>query len=192
VSTEILEKIFNSPYRVKIIRLFFLNPQELFAVNDIAVRTKTPRNTTRKELLMLKKISFIKRVARGKKEGLQLNPSFLLSRPLKNLVLNSAPFSNKEIIKRFKMVGRLKLMIISGIFLQNEENSRVDLFIVADQVKKSLLKKALKNIEAKIGKELEYSVMSSQEFQYRLGMYDKFMRDIFDSPHEKVINKLNI
>ncbi|OHA14067.1 MAG: hypothetical protein A2909_03115 [Candidatus Tagabacteria bacterium RIFCSPLOWO2_01_FULL_39_11] len=192
MSTEILEKIFNSPYRVKIIRLFFLNPQELFAVNDIAVRTKTPRNTTRKELLMLKKISFIKRVARGKKEGLQLNPSFLLSRPLKNLVLNSAPFSNKEIIKRFKMVGRLKLMIISGIFLQNEENSRVDLFIVADQVKKSLLKKALKNIEAKIGKELEYSVMSSQEFQYRLGMYDKFMRDIFDSPHEKVINKLNI
>jgi hypothetical protein len=192
VSTDILEKIFNSPYRVKIIRLFFLNPQTLFTAKDIAARTKTPKDFIRKELFTLQKVSFIKRVTRGKKEGLQINPSFLLFKPLKNLVLYSSPFSNRELLRKLKAVGRLKLVIISGIFLQNEEDSRVDLFIVADAIKKGALKKTLKNIEAKIGKELVYSVMDSQEFKYRLGMYDKFMRDVLDSDHEKVLNKLNI
>lgn len=142
---------------------------------------------------MLQRISFIKRSARGKKEGLKLNPSFLLFKPLKNLVVNAAPFSRGELLKKIKTVGRLKLVVISGIFLQQpEEESRIDLFIVADSVKKNNLKSVLNDIESKIGRELVYSVLSGSEFQYRIGIYDKFIRDIFDSPHEKIFNKLNI
>jgi len=47
-------------------------------------------------------------------------------------------------------------------------------------------------LEAEIGKELVYAVFSSKDFSYRLGMYDRFVHDILDYPHEKILNRTDI
>lgn len=201
---EILEKLFGSPSRIKIIRLFYLNPKKVFVNKDIARRAKVQNSSLRREISLLEKIGFIKkavdsvnsktRAGRTRKirvKGWALNPSFPLLASLKNLVLNVAPISRAEILKRLKNAGNVKLIILSGIFIQDDE-SRVDLLIVGDNLKQSVLEREIAHIEALVGKELAYSVLTTQECTYRMRMYDKFIRDILDYPHEKILNKLDI
>jgi len=83
------------------------------------------------------------------------------------------------------------LTILSGIFI-NEENSRVDLFIVGDSIKKRKLFVFLRDLEAEVGKEIDYVVFSTADFNYRYDMFDRFIRDVLEKPHEKLINKLRI
>jgi hypothetical protein len=47
-------------------------------------------------------------------------------------------------------------------------------------------------MEAEIGKELRYAYFSTDEFRYRLSMYDKLIRDILDYPHRVLLDKLGI
>ena len=68
----------------------------------------------------------------------------------------------------------------------------MDLLLVGDSMKETKLDKVLKSIEAEIGKEIVYAVFKTDDFMYRLGMYDRFIRDILEYPHEKAVNKLNI
>lgn len=205
---SILEKLFGSAPRIKIIRLFLLNSENLFTTEDVSRRAKTATPMTKRELSLLKGINFIKqseqiveeaiklksgetKTKKKKITGFSLNPLFPLLHALKNLVVNAAPVDKEKLIKELSTVGKIKMMIFSGMFTQSEGN-RVDLLLAGDSIRETKLDKVLKNIEAEIGKEIAYSVFKTEDFIYRLGMYDKFIRDVLDNPHEKVVNKLNI
>jgi hypothetical protein len=64
----------------------------------------------------------------------------------------------------------------------------MDIFIVGDKLKKNVLQQIIKGLEADIGKELNYVVFDTDEFKYRLDMYDKLVCDSIDLPHEKIID----
>jgi len=107
------------------------------------------------------------------------------------LILKAAPANRPALQKRISQLGGVKLAILAGIFI-NAENSRVDLLLVGDSIKKPRLNNFLSWLESEVGKELNYVVMSTDEFKYRLDMYDRFIRDILEYPHEKLINKLHL
>ncbi len=186
---DILAKFFGSAGRVKVIRLFLLNPEEIFTPKEIIKRAKLSPLLLKKELSLLSGTDFI--LKKKKLGGWMLNPSFPLITPLKRLVINVAPFSRADILKKITKSGGVKLIILSGIFIQ-DDNSRVDLLVVGDRVNKSSLERVFRQIEAEVGKELNYAVLTTQDFFYRLGVYDKFIRDILDYPHEKILNKLGV
>ncbi|MEK7123280.1 MAG: hypothetical protein AAB851_00110, partial [Patescibacteria group bacterium] len=78
---------------------------------------------------------------------------------------------------------------IAGVFLNNEKK-RVDLFVVGDKIKQGRLKKIISDIESLVGQEILYSAMETSEFKYRHKMFDRFVRDILEYPHEKLISKI--
>ena len=203
-----LEKLFGSSARVKIIRLFLSNPENLFSLDDVSRRAKVPTPAAKQEISLFKGIGFIKqrdetmdeivklkdgteKIKKKKFNGYFLNALFPFVHALRNLVINAAPADKEAMIKEINTIGRIKLIVFSGIFT-NHQNSRVDLLLVGDSIKETKLDKALKNIEAEIGKEIVYAVFKTDDFMYRLGMYDRFIRDILEYPHEKAVNKLNI
>ncbi|MBU4224039.1 hypothetical protein KJ934_02365, partial [Patescibacteria group bacterium] len=169
---RVLERLFGSASRVKIIRLFFLNPDMFFDIKEISRRTRVALPSARREILLLKSVGFVTQKEekiddiiklkngkikniRKKIHGLRLNMSFPFFRSLKSLVVDTVPIDNERLIKMLSSVGRMKLAILSGIFIQSED-SRTDLFLVGDAIKKAVLQKVLKNIEAEIGKELVF------------------------------------
>ena len=81
-------------------------------------------------------------------------------------------------------------IVIAGVFIQEPE-SRVDMLIVGDGVKKTALENTIKLLESELGKELKYAYFTTQDFQYRLSMFDKLIRDVLDYPHKKVLNRLS-
>ena len=88
-------------------------------------------------------------------------------------------------------MGGIKLAVLSGIFL-NLDNSHADLLLVGDKIKQSKFDRFLKDLEAEVGREINCALMTVKEFNYRYNMYDRFVRDILDFKHEKLINKLKI
>ena len=212
-TNDILAKLFGSANRIKIIRLFLLNPEEVFPFNEISRRAKVGKQACRREILFLKNIGFVKpkigyvvvapktkrslpagRQGKPKKKkihGWKLNEFFPLLSGLKNFILDTSPVLRDQLLKKLQKTGRIKLVILAGIF--GEDNSSpVDILVVGDAIKKGALDRAIRDIEAEVGKELTYAFFSTQDFSYRMGMYDKFIRDILDYPHEKILNKLGI
>lgn len=179
---EILGKILGSPARVKIMRLFLLNRDTNFNNKEIGKRSRVPAATVRRELKLLSSVGFIKK--RG--VNWSFNPVFKYSKEIENLLITSDSLDKDAITNNFKKSGRLRLVLVSGVFIKNKD-SRVDLLIVGDKMKKSKVEEGVRKLEAEIGTELSYALFDTKEFTYRLNMYDKLVRDILDFPHEIVL-----
>jgi hypothetical protein len=204
---DILEKLLGSAAKVKLIKLFLLNPENSFDVTEAAERAKVSRGTARKEIVNLEKINFlrqktyVKEVKRQKNRRIQsfrkktigwtLDQRFPYTEVVKNFLSSINPFRHKDIVNKLSKAGKIQLLIVSGIFIKDPE-SRVDLLLVGDNLKQGPLDNIMKVIESETGKEIRYASFETSEFNYRYSMFDKLVREILDNPHEKIINKLNL
>jgi hypothetical protein len=218
MSDQILEQLFESPAKVKLLKLFLRNPKLSFSIGEARERAQLDSRSTQNALEKLRKSGFLKTYSRkaqneeGKKGerpfGIQwtnvpstaksekvyfINPSFILFDELSSLVLKSLPGSKSRMVRRVKGLGRIKLIVLSGIFLKPDRDlARTDILIVGDDISERRFQKFLKQLEAEVGCEIQYSMLSSDEFYYRHKMLDRFLRDILERPHETVINKLGV
>ncbi len=188
-------------------RLFLFNPELVFSLEQVIAKAKVSTREAKSEIEILQKAGMIKdkkivqiieKRRRGKIIQLKkkvvcyhLDPDFEYLLPLQNLLINTRPLRKEEILKRLHNVGKLKMVIVSGVFIQNPD-SRVDLLIVGDNLKRGSIDRIVKTMEAEIGKELTFASFETADFHYRLGMYDKLIRDILDYPHQKLLDKLNL
>lgn len=204
MTKNILEKLFGSASRVKIMKLFLFNDDQLFDKDDVQERAKVTNKEVLKELKLLNDINLLKKrqftkefktkngnTTKRKTQGYILNPGFGLLKELRNLVINNEPLKHTDIQKRINKAGKIKLIVISGVFIQNED-SRVDLLVVGDQLKDRILKNVIKTMEADIGKELRYSALSTSNFKYRYSVCDRLIRDVLDYSHEVVVDRIGL
>jgi len=204
---EALTALFGTQAKIKILRLFLFNQGTPFLVTEIVDRTKTPAAAVRKELNLLLKADIIRRrqvakdiqVTRRDKTvtkkiqgpGFILNDKFPYLDPLKNLLTVASLHADESLTKRFVNAGRIKLFVASGVFIQNWD-ARVDMLIVGDELNLSRIESDIATIEAEIGKEIAYSAFDTQDFEYRLGIHDRLVRDILDYPHVTLIDRMGI
>lgn len=195
---EILHKIFGSAARVKILRLFLFNPQQSYGTDEVVKKSRVTGLEARRELAHLASFHFLKEkrvlTKKGtvsKKRQYQLIGDFPYAVNLRDL-FNADFFNNRKLIaNRFKHCGRIRLLVLSGIFL-HRSNAPADLVIVGDDLKKALIDQTIKSIEAETGRELTYAVFDTSDFLYRFHSSDRFIRDIFESEHERLIDKLGL
>jgi len=213
---EILSKLFGGAGIVKMLRLFLFNPTEPFEVKDIAKRTRVEADIVRNELAMLLKIGFIrkrsfykdieepkvrrrsvrtqkktKKPRRKRVSGFILDQNFPHLKELHDLLIGTVPFETDSVVRRLKKVGNVKLVIIAGVFVQHWD-SRLDILVVGDNLKQSQLSHVIKDIESELGREIRYAMFPTQDFRYRLSMYDRLVRDVLDYPHKAVIDRLGL
>lgn len=125
-----------------------------------------------------------------KSRGYRLNQDFPYIAALKQLLISTKTLGGGEIIKRLSKSGKLKLVVVAGIFT-SDKNSRLDMLVVGDKLKKPILNSTIKSIEAEIGKELLYAYFETPDFLYRLEMYDKLIKDVLDYPHQVLLDRIN-
>lgn len=176
---EILGKILGSSARVKVMRAFMLNPKSSWSGPDLAKQCRISPDMARKEIRLLSTAGFVKKKAKG----YFFNPAFRYADELENLLINTDTVDRGALLDSFRKTGRLKLLIVSGVFIKNRD-ARVDILIVGDSIKKNKIEEEIRRLESEIGTELTYAVFSTKEFLYRLSMFDKLVRDILDFPHE--------
>ncbi|MBI4136074.1 MAG: hypothetical protein HY481_00775 [Candidatus Vogelbacteria bacterium] len=188
---DILGKLFGGTEKIKVMRLFVLNPETVFDAKTVAKRSKISPLAARRETVRFRQFGLIKKAAGKKPRGWQLNPSFPFLNNLRGLLRVDLLARQREITDRFAHCGKIKLLIIAGLFIQTDD-SRADLLLVGDKLKRGAIERVIKMIEAEVGRELVYAAFDTADFLYRLNAYDKFIRDILDYPHEKIIDRLGL
>ncbi|MCC6290561.1 hypothetical protein IT398_00590 [Candidatus Nomurabacteria bacterium] len=187
---EMLGKLFGGINRVKVMRLFLLNPELILGAREVSKRSKMAVPAANKELRLLESTGFLLSKKRTTGKVWQLDTQFPLIPPLKSILKNDLLDRKKRLIQQFARAGKINLLIIAGVFL-DDDDGRTDLLVVGNHLKRTLIGRAVKDLEAEIGKELNYAVLDTSDFQYRMNACDKFVRDIFDYPHSVILDRLN-
>ena len=186
-----LDALFDSPIRVRLLKLFLFNPDRNFENITAAKILNIAPRSVKKHLEKLSKTRFIISKKISGKYVFKTNKGFVFYEKLKELVSEASPASREKMLKRLKSLNGIKLAVLAGIFL-NLDNSHADLLLVGDKITASKFDRFLKELEAEVGKEINCALMTTKEFYYRYNMYDRFVRDLLDFKHEKLINKLRI
>ena len=187
--SEIFSQLFDSKARARLLKFFMLNDNHEYPQDEVVRKNKLVSAQVARELTRFEKMRLVtQRIRRGKKY-FRTNKDFVFYPELKSLVVKSNTLPECRSLNRINSLGRVKLALISGVFL-NFPKSRTDLFVVGDELSRAKLKHLLENLEAEIGKEINYSIMNSTEFKYRTDMLDKFVMEFLEAPYEEIINKI--
>lgn len=187
-----LSRLFSSPVRLKLLRLFVFNDDLAFSVADAAFRAKAPKDATRKEMTLLTNAGFIKKRTGGKGgTSYQTNKKFPYYDALATFVRSTTDISDTDAIAVLKKAGSLRLVALSGLFTGAIE-SKIDLLVVGDKLDERHLANAVRALEAELGRELRYASFTTEQFRYRQGVYDRLLRDVFDYPHRAILDRLGV
>lgn len=186
---EILGKLFGSTAKVKLLRLFLLNPDTTFSTSEVEKRSRTSATTCRYELRQLEEIGLVTKKSKNNHPAWQLNRDFPLLANLRGLVKSNLLDHRQTLVRHFNQCGKISLLIAAGVLVDGSE-SRADILVVGDRVKRGVLDRTVKGLEAELGQELSYVLLNTDDFNYRVNASDKFLRDILEYPHERLIDKL--
>lgn len=182
-----LEELFASPIRIKILKVFLRNPDKSFGTKEVSKFLRLDSAKVSRHLKNLQKIGFLKSKLTKSKKTFFVDSQFIFYPELENLVLKSTPslFTPNQI----KKLGKVKLAIITGIFLQDDA-APIDFLLVGDKIPSPKFTNFIKKLEIEVGSEIRYTLLSGKEFSYRYEMRDRFLREILDRRHIKIINKI--
>lgn len=187
-----LSKLFGSNARVKFLRLFFFNDDAVYTLTDAAFRAKVAKAAARRELTALVNARILrKKSVKGTGVAYGANKNFPHYDALKTFLRTATGITDTDIGSTLRKAGTLRLVALSGIFTGVPE-SKVDLLVVGDRLDERVLTGIVRALEAELGRELRYACFSTEDFRYRIGVYDRLIRDVFDYPHRTILDKIGL
>lgn len=187
--TVLLDMLLNSGARARILRLLFREPAVTYTQKEIAETCGVPLSKVRKETSALMQMGVVDMRSRGGKKRVQVAASFPFVKELQRLAMASFPIGRETLVKMVKSAGRVKLIIVAGIFM-NDPKARVDIIVVADKYSEKRLARAMKKVEQVVAADVRWAGMETKEFLYRWKMFDRFVRDMVGGPHERLVGKV--
>jgi predicted transcriptional regulator len=196
-----IEQLFGSKTRVKLLHLFYENPNRSFYVREITRKIDEQINSVRRELANLLNIGIITSDSSNNKVYYEVNQKYAYyvalqeifgggkPRKLKKTVVakesaaaEEAPVAEPVVAAtveepaELKQLGNVDIAVLTGQFTR-DEISGVDVLIVGN-VNPNALQKYVTELEEKEGKELRYTLFSLDEFRYRVQIKDRFITNI--------------
>ena len=174
-----LEQIFGSRTRVKLLRIFLTNPETDYFVRELTRKIKERINSVRRELENLESLELINSHQIGQKKFYRVNKNFILFPELKALILKSQLTVERNLGRSIKYVGQISYLALTGIFT-GVYNTQTDILIVG-KVNRSKLKRLINKFHKDLDKRIRYTVMTKKEFEYRNDLTDKFLFNILEN-----------
>ncbi len=188
---EPLAKIFGTPARLKMLRLFLYNQTTGFTLADIAARAKLSSDAVKAELSDLLAADLLRKKGARAAAKYQVNPRFEHLAALDAFIRDTTNIRPADILALLKRAGSLRFVALTGIFM-SEQETPADILIVGDALDERALANAIRSLEAELGREIRYASFPTADFRYRLGVYDRLLRDIFDYPHRVLMDKIGV
>ena len=194
-----IEQLFGSKTRVKLLQLFYGNPNRSFYVREITRKIDEQINSVRRELSNLLSIGIITSDNTNNKVYYEVNQKFEYFEPLQQIFGGTKPKSTKKVAVTegeeqaetgLKAVGHIDLAIYTGQFTR-DESAGVDILIVGD-VNLNAMQKYVDELEASENKSLRYTVMSLDDFIYRQQIRDRFALSITRAKKQVLVDLHNL
>lgn len=192
------EQLFGSKTRVKLLSLFYNNPERPFYVREITRKIDEQINSVRRELQNLLNIGIVRSVNQGNRLYYEVNPKYKFYSELQ-AIFSKIPAKSKaikqtkeddHILKELKKAGNVRMVFLSGAFVRGS-NQSIDIFIVGD-MNKAKLASIVAELEKDMSRELNYTAMRLEDFDYRRNLSDRFLLDILDAKKAVLFDSLGI
>lgn len=182
-----LKDFMMSRVRVRLIELFYSQPQEMFYVRQITREVDEEINAVRRELDRMSKNGIIRGEQRGNRLYYSLNPNYYYYQELLSLVSKSTGLGRKITKVRSKL-GKIKFVMFTGKFAKHlaRAHDDVDLLIVGEVVLPEIT--VLIQAEEKLrGREINYTVLTAEEFEFRKQRRDPFIVDLLSGSRIMIV-----
>lgn len=203
-----LEQLFGSKTRVRLLRLFLNNAKSAFFVRELSRKIGAQINAIRNELENLEDMGLISVVTdpeglteseedRGRSKNrrsaqqrkyYRLNAESLLYPEMRALFMKSQVMLEKDFIRKISAAGNISYLALTGFFV-SEEPCPTDLLIVG-KINQDKLSRVIKDFERSVGREVNYTVFTPQEYRYRRDVTDRFLYSILESRKLVVIDTI--
>ncbi len=203
-----LDQLFGSKTRVSLLQLFFEHADQAYYVRELTRLVGAQINSVRRELDNLAYLGIVRVIESdkvpvlpeeegvpypkglNKKKYYQLNRSFVLHDELSSLFAKSHLLLEKELYNEIRGLGQVNYLVLTGFFT-NVDQSSTDMLIVG-AVDKQDVAAMVQRFEKKLNREINYTIMSVKEFEYRRQLTDKFIYDILVHPKIVVVDQLGV
>ncbi len=196
-----LSILFGSTARVKLLRFFLFNPSKEFTFDDMSRRARLVRRTARTEISALEKAGVIVKRSifvsvpgkdrKIKALGYALNKKFPELSALQTFLFETAPIDGKNLLTHLRKAGTLDFVAVAGVFVREFEQ-QLDVLIAMKKLSPTKVESAIRSLEAEIGIEIRFAMMSADDLLYRVGMNDKLTRDVFDYKHQILVDRIGV
>jgi DNA-binding transcriptional ArsR family regulator len=183
-----LGDIITSKVRIKILELFFSNLKEIYHVRGIVRETDEEINAVRRELAKLEKDGILRKEPRGNRIYYSIRPDHPFFGDLVSMVAKTMGLGRALIEGRNK-IGKVSFIMFSGKFIRHKDRKReddVDILVVGEVVLPELAS-IIRTEESQRGKEINYAVMSREEFDFRKKRRDPFLPGILSGSRVMII-----
>ncbi|AXV39081.1 nucleotidyltransferase domain-containing protein [Methanobacterium sp. BAmetb5] len=186
-----LSKLFTSKTRSKIITLFMLNPGEELYVREITKKINKNINSVRRELSNLENIGLLTSRKAGNLKYFKVDNEFYLYHELYSMVMKTEGVAQllKENVKKW---GQIKLAFIYGSYATKEAGpgSDIDVFMVGDIDEDALITE-FNTLERKLSREINYIILSNEEYHEKIHNNDPFIKEILHEPKIIILGEIN-
>jgi hypothetical protein len=181
------EDILDSKYGSELLAFLLLAPTRTYSAKELAKRLRFSEKTLANLLREFVDDSMVTQLTRDRTKLYIINSRHKLLPEIRNsLVKNQKPYED-ELFKAITKLGEVKAAFLSGAFT-GQPQLPVDLLLVG-KISLPKLDTFLKQCKTMLGIDINYSVMTPDEFQLRQNTFDRFIKDIFDYPHLVVVDK---
>ena len=188
-----IDALFGSKTRVKLLHLFLNNPGKSFYVREITRLIDEQINSVRRELANMLGVGVILSDSSDNKLYYSVNQQYEYYSPLHAIFANdrtgTKPSSKKQadswVDELSKLTG-LRLAVAAGVLVRGSA-SPIDLLLVGS-MPMSRVKSVMKKIEKIEGRELNYAVLSYDDFYYRISVRDKFITEILSGKYSVLVD----
>lgn len=180
-----LKDIIISKVRVKLLTVFLSDPKELYHVRGLVRKVGEEINAVRRELAHLEAAGLLKKEPRGNRLYYWVNPNYHLYRELSAIITKESGLGG-QIIKNRNRIGKINFCVFSEKFAKKapRKEEEVDILVVGEVVMAELAA-LIKEEEKNRGKEINYTVMTDEEFAFRKKRRDPFLLEVLS--HGKVM-----
>lgn len=189
-----IDTLFGSKTRIKLLSLFLNNVGRAFYVREITRGIGEQINSVRRELANLVSIGIIKSDTVDNKLYYEVDTAYKFYEPLRVMfsseeaVASDTKVSVRSWEKKLTSIGDVRVVIFAGKLVHGSD-SDIDLLIAGDNISPIKLRNSIKSLEKENGSSLTYTSMSFNDFYYRMSVKDKFIADLLGSKHEIVIDQ---
>jgi hypothetical protein len=196
-----IDKLFGSKTRVKLLHLFMNHPGQSFYVREITRLIDEQINSVRRELSNMLEVGVITSDNADNKLYYQVNQRYEYYTALRAIFAGATVKAeqvgptnsdgvNEQHVSIINEIPSLRLALFSGVLVKGSM-SPVDVLLVGN-VSPAKVKAAMAMIEKLEGREINYTVLPYDEFYYRLSVRDKFITEVLAGKHSVAVDKDNV
>ena len=193
-----IDALFGSKTRVKLLHLFLNNPGKSFYVREITRLIDEQINSVRRELANMLGVGVIVSDSADNKLYYSVNQQYEYYEPLHNIFADGGSKSKLDRAQKqsdswtgeLSKITGLRLAVAAGVLVRGSA-SFIDLLLVGT-MPASRVTSAMKKIEKAEGRDLNYAVLSYDDFYYRMSVRDKFITEILSGKYSVLVDTESI